>query len=90
MIALNLARRTVMPVFTFLHTPAISAPMFSPSLSQSVHIMSVCARRASLSRFRAMVSEPFLTRETMGASKRTKGSHDCQLLNADSKSWSRR
>jgi hypothetical protein len=50
-IALNLALVTLMFGFDLRHTFATSDPMCSPSLSQSVQIISSSALRASASRF---------------------------------------
>ena len=89
-IALNRARLTVIVLRTSLHTLAISEPMCSPSRSQSVHIISICAPRISFLRFRLMSSFVSFTFVIVGASKSTKGSHAFQPYCAESKSCSSR
>ncbi len=86
MMALNLARFTLIFALALRHIFAISAPMFSPSRSQSVHIMSICARLASVLRFSAIVFASVFTLHTMGASNSTKGSQDVHFEYMGSKS----
>lgn len=63
MMALNLALLILMFGLTRLHTWAISQPMCSPSLSQSVQIMSSSACRASFCRFLSIPRASFDCRE---------------------------
>lgn len=55
MMAEKRARVTLMRGLAFLHALATSEPMCSPSLSQSVQIMTSCARAASFRRFLSTV-----------------------------------
>ena len=76
MMALKRARVTTMLGFAFIHSFIISHPICSPSLSQSVQIMSLWAFRASFLRFWAIEAASFLTSAMMGASKRSNGSQE--------------
>jgi len=56
---LNLARVTWMRGLAFWQTEATSAPMFSPSRSQSVQIMTCCDRCACWIRFRSTAKSSY-------------------------------
>lgn len=87
MIALNRARLTRRLGFTLRQTRTISDPICSPSLSQSVQIINVFARLASLSRFFSMFLASSDTWVSTGASNSSKGSHDPHFLCVRVKSW---
>lgn len=86
--ALNLALFTRIRGLAFLHTWATSDPICSPSLSQSVHIISVCAPLASEDKFWAIDFPSLLIRDSITASKRVKGSQECHDLCSAVKSCS--
>lgn len=101
-IALKRARLTTILGFALRQTAAISDPMCSPSLSQSVQIMRRSARRDSVWRLRSIFLKSWrlLEREgrlavlltdemevIIGASKRANGSHEPHFRWLSSKSY---
>lgn len=79
MIALNLARLMFMFGFALRQTLAISIPMCSPSLSQSVHIISASDLLACVLRFCSMDFLSVAIWISTGASNKENGSQDVHL-----------
>jgi hypothetical protein len=82
MMALNRALLTVIFGFAFWQIRTISAPMPSPSRSQSVQIINMSERLASLIKFLSMGMESLNVCNDTGASNRSIGSQEDQTLKA--------
>ena len=80
MMALKRARVTTMLGFAFIHSFIISHPICSPSLSQSVQIMTMSALRASASRFFSMAFLSGGMNVLTSASNNAIGAHECHFL----------